>query len=73
MVLTLLIIAAFGGELLCVEMETLPSLSPVGAYVGGLINGISIVSVDFLYSTLKVVTKPLDTKHKKAAFPHKEN
>ena len=67
MVLALLVIAAFGGEF-CVETEDLPCWS-----IGALINGLSTVSIDFLYSSLKVVTKPLDTKHKKATFQDKEN
>ena len=73
MVLALLVIAAFGSEFLCLETEDLPSLSLVGAHVGALINGLSTVSVDFLYSSLKVVTKLLDTKHKKVTFQDKEN
>ena len=37
-------------------------------FVGGLIDALSTVSVDSLYSTLKVVMRPIDTEHKKAAF-----
>ena len=40
--------------------------------VGGLIDGLSTVSVDSLYSTLKVVMREIDTKHKKAAFKDNE-
>ena len=36
--------------------------------VGGLIDGLSTVSVDSLYSTLKVVMRSIDTKHKKDDF-----
>ena len=32
-----------------------------------------MVSVDSLYSTLKVMTRPIDTKHKKVAFKDNEN
>ena len=32
------------------------------------LDGLSMASVDSLHSTLKVVTRPLDTNHKKAAF-----
>ena len=37
-------------------------------FVVSLINHLSTVSIGSLYSTLKVVTKPLDINHKKAAF-----
>ena len=42
-------------------------------FVGGLIDGLSTMSVDSLYSTLKPVTRPIDTKHKKVAFKDNEN
>ena len=48
---------------LSVEWNPLPSLH----LVGGLIDGLSTATVDSLYNTLKVVTKPIDSKHKKAA------
>ena len=61
----LLVIAAFGGEF-CVETKAI-------AVVVDLINGLSTVTVNFLCSTLKAVKRPLDTKHKKAAFQGNEN
>ena len=64
----MLVIAAFGGKF-CAETEPLPSLY----LVGDLIYGLSTVSLDFLCSTLKAATRPLDTKHKKAAFQGNEN
>ena len=51
----------------CVEMEVFDNI------VGGLIDGSSIMLVDFLHNTLKAVTRPLDTKHEKAAFKDNEN
>ena len=60
MALSLHLVARF-----CVEMAAIA--------VGGLINGLSTVSVDILYSTLKAVMRPLNTKHKRAAFQDKEN
>ena len=36
--------------------------------VGDLVDDLLTVSIDSLYSTLKAVTKALETKHKKAAF-----
>ena len=36
--------------------------------IGGLVDGLLTVLIYSLYSTLKVVTKALETKHKKAAF-----
>ena len=41
-------------------------------FVEGLVDGLSTVSVDSLYSTLKAVTRPLDTKHKMAALKDNE-
>ena len=37
-------------------------------FVGGLVDGLSTVSINSLYSTLKAVTRALETKYKKAAF-----
>ena len=37
------------------------------------LDGLSTVSVDSLHSTLKAVTRPLDTKYKKAAFLDNES
>ena len=37
------------------------------------LDGLSTASVDSLHSTLKAVTRPLDTNHKKAAFKDNEN
>ena len=48
-------------------MEKLKSLRSV-YFVVSLINHLSTVSIGSLYSTLKVVTKPLDINQKKAAF-----
>ena len=31
-------------------------------------DSLSMVSIHYLYSTLRVMTRPLDTIHKKAAF-----
>ena len=52
-----------------VERDPLPSLCSIG----GLIDGLSTVSVDSLYSTSKVVTRLIDTKHKKVVFKSNEN
>ena len=35
---------------------------------GGLIDGLSTASIDSLYSTFEAVTRPIDTKHQKAAL-----
>ena len=42
-------------------------LSPL-CVIGCLISGKLTVSIDFLYSNLKAVTKPADIKHSKAAL-----
>ena len=63
MSLTLAVIAAFGSEFL-EETEAIA--------VTALLDGLSTVSVDSLHSTLKAVTRPLDTKHKKVAFQDNE-
>ena len=47
-----------------VKSKSLPSVY----FVAHLINHLSTVSIGSLYSTLKVVTKPLDINQKKAAF-----
>ena len=47
-----------------VKSKSLPSVY----FVVSLINHLSTVSIGSLYSTLKVVTKPLDVNQKKAAF-----
>ena len=57
MVLTLAINARISGDtilLLC--------------FIEYLIGGLLTVYIDFLYSSLKTVTKPVDTKHSKATF-----
>ena len=36
-------------------------------------DGLSTVSIHYLYSTLRVMTRPLDTIHKKAAFEDNKN
>ena len=47
-----------------VKSKSLPSVY----FVVSLINHLSTVSIGSLYSTLKVVTKPLDVNQKKIAF-----
>ena len=47
-----------------VKSKSLPSVY----FVVSLINHLSTVSIGSLYSTLKVVMKPLDVNQKKAAF-----
>ena len=47
-----------------VKSKSLPSVY----FVVSLINHLSTVSIGSLYSTLKVVTKPLDINQKKIAF-----
>ena len=47
-----------------VKSKSLPS----GYFVAHLINHLSTVSIGPLYSTLKVVTKPLDINQKKTDF-----
>ena len=42
-------------------------------FVGGLVDGLSTVSIDSLYSTLKAVTRALETKHKKAVLKEINN
>ena len=37
-------------------------------FIKYLIDGLLTVYIDFLYSSLKTVTKPVDTKHSKATF-----
>ena len=36
-------------------------------------DGLSTASIHYLYSTLRVMTRPLDTIHKKAAFEDNKN
>ena len=62
MVLTLAVITINGGKV------ATPLLS-LCCSIGGL----STVSTDSLCSNLKVVTRPLDIKHSKAAFKDDEN
>ena len=42
------------------------------SFVGGLTDGLSTAYIDSLHSTLKVVTRSLDTKHRKAALKGKK-
>ena len=74
MALTLAVIAAFGASFArngshCRHFAWLDGHCRHFAWLDGL----STVSVDSLHSTLKVVTRPLDTNHKKAAFKDNEN
>ena len=65
MVLTLAIITINSGEVATsLSDEVVMSLSPL-CVVGCWISGLLTVSMDSLYSNLKVVMKP---KHSKAAF-----
>ena len=64
MALTLAVIAANGDKFAVCIME---------AIVGGLIDGLSTVSVKSLYSTFEAVTRPIDTKQKKVVFKGNEN
>ena len=65
MLLTLAVITKNGGEVVT------PLLSL--CIVEGSLDGLSTVSTDSLCSNLKAVTRPLDTKHSKAAFKDDEN
>ena len=64
MVLTSAIITGNSGE---VVTPLLP-LCAIGCWISGLLT----VSIDSLYSNLKAVTKPVDTKHSKAALDYIE-
>ena len=50
------------------EMAVSSTAIPSLFFVIGLVDGLSTVSIDSLYSTIKAVTRELETKHKKAAF-----
>ena len=57
------------GETLKMEL----TLAIIAAFGGEfLVETEAMVSVDSLHSTLKPVTRPLDTNHKKAAFKDNE-
>ena len=68
LLLSLAVISVKWQQICGIEQHPLPSLCSVG----GLIDGLSTVFVDSLYSTLKVVMKLIDTKHKKVVFKSNE-